>query len=166
MTPCLTHEDEAILSAQLEFVRRERRAQWVDTRAFRSFAGKPTIRQVRLTALCDAIGDGLLEYVRASDDWSRLAARGQLVAMRMTEHVVERVARFGVGITDDDLACLEASVRRTAPGDALWSAAGTRLLVAVRTPAGETVHWPAVVPASVILESLITARSSASHAEL
>lgn len=148
--------DLAILTAQLAFIRVERAAQWEAPRAFHTVAGRKTPRQQRLTELTDDVGDALLALVRAHPDIQRLTARRQLVAVRTVEHVAERCGRFGFGVSGDDIACIEACIRRqlaesgTDGVDAMWSALGTRLLVpADPAAAGPLLYWPAALPAEL-----------------
>jgi hypothetical protein len=161
----LTQTDAALLSAQLAFVRRERLAQWTSARAFRSFRGAPTPRHRALIDLCDGLAADQLAQLHASPGWAALEAAGQRLGVEVLALVVERVTRYGTGLSSDELEILEACTRRrllaTLPpyehdaADAhWWSVAQTGLVYAIELRDGARLWWPTTIPLAIASESL------------
>lgn len=158
----LTDIDALVLGANLAFIRGERDTQRRRARLFVGPMG-PTARHRNLQDLCDAVAEQLLAILRSTDDWQRLQARHQRVAMRTLELGVERVARHGIGLYEEEIDALETTARQQlveALGfDGLlaadqWGVRHTRLLVPVTDRGGRLQLWPAAIPRPLIAEAI------------
>lgn len=146
----LTHEEVALLSAQLAFIRAERRAQRRQPRLFSSPTGAPHPRQRALTALCDRVADQLLQLVQADPRWAAQLEAGENLPLAVALSVAERVARYG-----DGLPSAEVEEIATPADDGVPALLGApdpdpfALLVAAIDGRGELRWWPRGVPLTV-----------------
>lgn len=150
MPVSLSHGDVAILSAQLGFIRAERRVQRQQPRAFASPTGAPLPRQHALTALCDRVADQLLHLVQADPLWGAQLESGGNLPLAVAMSVAERVARYGDGLSSVEVEEIAAPTEEAAPSDMLTPDPDPfALLVAAIDAHGELRWWPRGVPLSV-----------------
>ncbi|WP_461411739.1 hypothetical protein [Gemmatimonas sp.] len=156
MIPHLTHDDVAILSAQLAFIRSERRTQRRQPRLFATPTGAPLPRQRELTRLCDRVADLLLQLVQADPQWcAHWAGPGPNLPMSVALSVAERVARYGQGLPSVEVEEMAAPMDDPIP--VLVGAPDPDPFALLRSTLdahGELRWWPRGLPYSVAREAL------------